>query len=194
MLVLASQSSSRKAMLTAAGVEFSAVPAAVDERALEASLAGNAPEAIALALAEAKVLAVSAGHGTALVLGSDSLVSVEGRRFDKPRSRDEAAEHLRRFSGREMHLHSAAALAQSGAVLWRHGDRAVLRVRPLSEPFIASYLDAEWPAVAGCVGVFRIEAMGVQLFESIAGSHFTVLGMPLLPVLAALRIYGGLRG
>ncbi len=194
MLVLASQSSSRKAMLTAAGVEFSAVPAAVDERALEASLAGNAPEAIALALAEAKALAVSAGHGTALVLGSDSLVSAEGRRFDKPRSRDEAAEHLRRFSGREMHLHSAAALAQSGAVLWRHRDRAVLRVRPLSEPFIASYLDAEWPAVAGCVGVFRIEAMGVQLFESIVGSHFTVLGMPLLPVLAALRIYGGLRG
>ena len=194
MLVLASQSSSRKAMLTAAGVEFSAVPAAVDERALEASLAGNAPEAIALALAEAKALAASAGRGTALVLGSDSLVSAEGRRFDKPRSRDEAAEHLRRFSGREMHLHSAAALAQSGAVLWRHGDRAVLRVRPLSEPFIASYLDAEWPAVAGCVGVFRIEAMGVQLFESIAGSHFTVLGMPLLPVLAALRIYGGLRG
>ena len=194
MLVLASQSSSRKAMLTAAGVEFSAVPAAVDERALEASLAGKAPEAIALALAEAKALAVSAGQGTALVLGSDSLVSVEGRRFDKPRSRDEAAEHLRCFSGREMHLHSAAALAQSGAVLWRHGDRAVLRVRPLSEPFIASYLDAEWPAVAGCVGVFRIEAMGVQLFESIAGSHFTVLGMPLLPVLAALRIYGGLRG
>ena len=194
MLVLASQSSSRKAMLTAAGVEFSAVPAAVDERALEASLAGNAPEAIALALAEAKALAVSAGRGTALVLGSDSLVSVEGRRFDKPCSREEAAEHLRRFSGREMHLHSAAALAQSGAVLWRHGDRAVLLVRPLSEPFIASYLDVEWPAVAGCVGVFRIEAMGVQLFETIAGSHFTVLGMPLLPVLAVLRMYGVLRG
>ncbi len=194
MLLLASQSSSRKAMLQAAGVEFSAVPAALDERALEASLAGEVPENIALALAEAKALAVSAGDGKALVLGSDSLVSVEGRRFDKPRSREEAAEHLRRFSGREMHLHSAAALAQSGAVLWRHGDRAVLRVRPLSEPFIASYLDAEWPAVAGCVGVFRIEAMGVQLFTSIEGSHFTVLGMPLLPVLAALRTYGGLRG
>ena len=193
MLVLASKSSSRRAMLEAAGVGFSAVPAALDERALEASLAGKAPEAIALALAEAKALAVSAGQGTALVLGSDSLVSVEGRRFDKPRSRDEAAEHLRRFSGREMHLHSAAALARSGAVLWRHGDQAVLRVRPLSEPFIASYLDAEWPAVAGCVGVFRIEAMGVQLFEAIAGSHFTVLGMPLLPVLAALRTYGGLQ-
>ena len=193
MLVLASQSSSRRAMLEAAGVGFSAVPAALDERALEASLAGRAPEAIALALAEAKALAVSAGQGTALVLGSDSLVSVEGRRFDKPRSRDEAAEHLRRFSGREMHLHSAAVLARSGAVLWRHGDQAVLRVRPLSEPFIASYLDAEWPAVAGCVGVFRIEAMGVQLFEAIAGSHFTVLGMPLLPVLAALRTYGGLQ-
>ena len=193
MLVLASQSASRQAMLAAAGVEFSAVPAALDERALEASLAGQAPETIALALAEAKALAVSAGQGAALVLGSDSLVSVEGRRFDKPRSRDEAAEHLRRFSGREMHLHSAAALAQSGAVLWGHGDRAVLRVRVLSEQFIASYLDAEWPEVAGCVGVFRIEARGVQLFESIEGSHFTVLGMPLLPVLAALRQHGVLR-
>jgi septum formation protein len=192
MLVLASQSSSRKAMLEAAGVEFSAVPAALDERALEASLAGQAAHVIALALAEAKALAVSAGQGTALVLGSDSLVSVEGRRFDKPCSRDEAAEHLRHFSGREMHLHSAAALAQSGAMLWRHGDRAVLQVRMLSEQFIADYLDAEWPAVAGCVGVFRIEARGVQLFSSIAGSHFTVLGMPLLPVLAALREYGAL--
>ncbi len=192
MLVLASQSGSRKAMLEAAGVPFTSVPASIDERALEASLAGEATGVIALALAEAKALAVSGRHGEALVLGSDSLVVVAGRRFDKPRSRDEAAEHLRYFSGREMQLHSAAALVRSGARLWGYSDRAVLRVRALSERFIASYLDQEWPAVASCVGVFRIEARGVQLFNSIEGSHFTVLGMPLLPVLEALRQYGEL--
>ena len=192
MLVLASQSGSRKAMLEAAGVAFTAVPASIDERALETALAGEAPEVIALALAEAKALAVSDGSAGALVLGSDSLVSVAGRRFDKPRSRDEAAEHLRYFSGREMQLHSAAALVRGRARLWGHNDRAVLQVRPLSERFIAGYLDREWPAVAGCVGVFRIESLGVQLFSSIAGSHFTVLGMPLLPVLDALREHGEL--
>jgi septum formation protein len=124
------------------------------------------------------------------VLGSDSLVVVAGRRFAKPASREDAADHLRWFSGREMELYSAAALMRDDQLLWQTTDRALLRVRPLAEPFIARYLDAEWPQVAGCVGVFRIEAMGVQLFEHIAGSHFTVLGMPLLPVLAALRDVG----
>jgi septum formation protein len=193
MLVLASQSASRKAMLKAAGVSFTAIPAAVDERALEASLTSAAPEVIVLALAEAKALAVSAARGEALVLGSDSLVSIGGRRFDKPRDRNEAAEHLRYFSGREMHLHSAAVLARGGAAVWRLGDCAVLQVRALSEDFIVHYLDLEWPAVAGCAGVFRIEDRGVQLFESIKGDHFTVLGMPLLPVLGALRDHGALH-
>ncbi len=193
MLVLASQSASRKAMLEAAGVAFTAVPASLDERALEATLAGETPAVIVLALAEAKAVAVSATQGAALVLGSDSIVAVGGRRFNKPRNRIEAAEHLRYFSGREMHLHSAGALARGGATVWRRGDCAVLQVRDLSEDFIASYLDAEWPAVAGCVGVFRIEDRGVQLFESIQGNHFTVLGMPLLPVLAALREHGELH-
>src|SRR5690606_6783997 len=126
------------------------------------------------------------------VLGSDSLVAVEGRRFDKPASREDAAAHLRFFSGRDMHLFSAAALARGGAPVWSAASEAVLRVRPLSEAFIDAYLDAEWPAVAGCVGVFRIEAMGVQLFEDIRGDQFTVLGMPLLAVLAALRAEGEL--
>jgi septum formation protein len=121
------------------------------------------------------------------VLGSDSLVEVAGRRFDKPESCEDAAAHLRFFSGKAMVLHSAAALARDGDLIWSHGEFATLRVRDLSESFIDDYLAAEWPAVAGCVGVFRIEAMGVQLFESIEGSHFTVLGMPLLPVLEALR-------
>ncbi len=191
-LILASQSQSRRAMLDAAGVQYTAEPAALDERALEAGLAGVSAGDVALALAEAKALAVSAAHPGALVLGSDSLVEVARRRFDKPASRADAAEHLQFFSGKTMQLHSAAALARDGQMLWRHGDCAMLKVRDLSAGFIEQYLAAEWPAVAGCVGVFRIEDCGVQLFESITGSHFTVLGMPLLEVLGALREHGAL--
>lgn len=190
MLVLASQSLSRRAMLEAAAVPFTPVPAHVDERAIEAGLGAAPAAAIALALAGAKALAVSRQMSGALVLGSDSLVEVDGRRFDKPASLADAADHLRFFSGKVMRLHSAAALARDGVVTWRHGECAELRVRPLSEAFIASYLAHEWPEVGGCVGVFRIEGLGVHLFESIAGSHFTVLGMPLLPVLGALRAAG----
>ncbi len=190
MIVLASQSASRKAMLSAAGVAYVAVPAHLDERALEAELQGAAPGQVALALAEAKALAVSQLHPGQVVLGSDSLVEVAGRRFDKPLSRDEAAEHLRFFSGKTMHLHSAAALARDGAVVWQYDAMASLYIIDLSEQFIESYLDEEWPAVSGCVGVFRIEGRGVQLFAKIDGDHFTVLGMPLLPALGALRDLG----
>jgi septum formation protein len=191
-LILASQSASRRAMLDAAGVTYRPVPAHVDERAIEAAL-GEAPAPdIALALAEAKALAVSAQHPGALVLGSDSLVVAAGQRFDKPTSRDNAAQHLRFFSGQKLDLHSAAALARDGAIVWRHADAAHLHVRPLSEAFIEAYLTAEWPEVSYCVGVFRIEALGVQLFEKIDGNHFTILGMPLLAVLGALREQGEL--
>ena len=190
MIVLASQSASRKAMLEAAGVPFKAAPAHVDERGIEASLGDASPSEVALALAEAKALAGSAGHPGQLVLGSDSLVEVAGRRFDKPKSREDAADHLRFFSGKAMQLHSAAALARDGELVWRHGEVARLNVRSLSESFIADYLAAEWPEVRACVGVFRIEGRGVHLFESIEGSQFTVLGMPLLPLLGALRDAG----
>jgi septum formation protein len=191
-LILASQSGSRRAMLEAAGVPFEAVPAQLDERALEQALGDAAPARIALALAEAKARAVAAQHPGRLVLGSDSLVEVGGRRFDKPASREEAAAHLRSFSGQEMRLHSAAVLIRDNDVLWSHAALARLTVRELSEPFITAYLGHEWPAVAGCVGVFRIEGRGVQLFEAIEGDHFTVLGMPLLNVLTALRGLGAL--
>lgn len=191
-LVLASQSVSRRAMLEAAGVPFTAIPAAIDERAVEGGLGGAPAAAVARAIAEAKAVAVSQGHPRALVLGSDSLAVCEQRRFDKPADRAEAARHLAFFSGKTIELHSAAVLAQGGGVVWRGSDVARLTVRLLSPAFIESYLDAEWPAVAGCVGVFRIEARGVQLFDAIDGDHFTVLGMPLLPVLAALREMGEL--
>lgn len=188
-IVLASTSVSRKAMLEAAGVAFEAVPADIDERALEAEMQDADPAEIAQALAAAKAAAVKSDR---LVLGSDSLVEVEGRRFDKPASREQAAEHLRFFSGRVMTLHSAAALARNGKIVWVGGDFARLRVRQLSDAFIEAYLDAEWPAVSWCVGVFRIEGPGVQLFDSIMGDQFTVLGMPLLQVLDALREEGAL--
>lgn len=188
-ILLASGSASRKAMLEAAGIAFEARSPELDERALEAEMERAEPAEIAQALAAAKATALRADG---LVLGSDSLVEVEGRRFDKPRSREEAAEHLRYFSGRAMTLHSAAALARSGRIVWIGSDFARLIVRELSEDFIAAYLDAEWPAVSHCVGVFRIEGPGPQLFESVIGDQFTVLGMPLLQVLAALRGEGAL--
>jgi len=185
MIVLASKSASRRTMLGAAGVEFEARPAAIDERAFEAGLAESDPARVALALAEAKALSVE-GHGRP-VLGSDSVVSVDGQRFNKPTSRADATEHLRFFSGKVMELHSAAAIAIGGHLRWSHVARARLRVRELSDDFIERYLVAEWPEVSQCVGVFRIESLGIQLFESIEGDMFTVLGMPLLAVLGALR-------
>lgn len=190
MIVLASKSASRQAMLTSAGVEFEAVPADLDERALEAELEDALPADVAEQLAAAKALAVSAQRPRELVLGSDSLVVVDGERFDKPASRENAAEHLRFFSGRVMYLYSAAVLVRRGDVVFRTVSLACLKVRELSEAFVESYLDAEWPEVGYCVGVFRIEALGPQLFESIDGDQFTVLGMPLLEVLGALRAEG----
>ncbi len=192
MIVLASQSASRKAMLDAAGVAYEALAADVDEGAIKRELIGIPGGEVALILAEAKALAVSAMMPGRLVLGGDSLVEVCGRSFDKPASREEAAAHLRFFSGQTMLLHSAAVLMRDGMAVWRHTETATLKVRRLSDSFIDSYLDREWPAVSGCVGVFRIEALGVQLFETIEGSHFAVLGMPLLALLGALRAQGEL--
>ncbi|MCR2834470.1 Maf family protein [Parerythrobacter lacustris] len=188
--ILASKSASRRAMLDAAGLAYEAIPAGIDERALEIEMAGSPAEEVAQALAVAKAAAVSAVRPDAWVLGSDSLVAVEGRRFDKPVSRDDAADHLRAFSGKVIELHSAASLVRGGKPAWVGHDIACLSVRNLSEDFIAEYLDAEWPEVSHCVGVFRIEALGVQLFDRIDGDQFTVLGMPLLQVLGALRELG----
>jgi septum formation protein len=188
-LILASTSAIRRAMLDQAGVAYRVAAPDVDEGAFESAYAGRDAE-LALALAEAKALEVSARGGDDWVIGGDSVVAVEGRRFSKPVSRENAAEHLRFFSGKTMHLFSAAALARSGAVAWNFVGEAILHVRPLSEEFIADYLDAEWPEVAYCVGVFRMEGRGVSLFDQVEGDHHTILGMPLLPLLGALRERG----
>lgn len=172
-------------MLDAAGVAYEAAKPDVDEDAVKARLSDAAE--IAAELAAAKACSV-ASEGWAI--GSDSVVTASGRLFDKPCDREEAVEHLRFFSGKTMLLTSAVALARGGKLDWRHVETARLRVRDLTDAFIADYLDGEWPEVGYTVGVFRLEARGVQLFSAIEGDHFTILGMPLIPLLAALRERG----
>jgi septum formation protein len=171
-------------MLDAAGVEYRAVEPAIDEDELKLGVSDAREIALRLAIAKAQSIPGDC------VIGSDSVVTAGGRLFSKPRNRDEAAEHLRFFSGKTMALTSAVALARGGTLDWSHAETAMLRVRPLSDAFIAEYLNAEWPEVGYTVGVFRLEARGVQLFDRIDGDHFTILGMPLLPLLAALRERG----
>jgi len=168
-------------MLDAAGVEYRAAKPQVDENELKLGL--TEPQEMALQLAIAKAVSIPGEW----VIGSDSVVSAGGRVFDKPRDREEAVEHLRFFSGKTMQLTSAVALAQGETLDWSHVETAMLEVRPFSDDFIADYLNAEWPEVGYTVGVFRLEARGVQLFDRIDGDHFTILGMPLIPLLRALR-------
>jgi len=168
-------------MLDAAGVEYRAAKPQVDENELKLGL--TEPQQMALQLAIAKAVSIPGEW----VIGSDSVVSAGGRVFDKPRDREEAVEHLRFFSGKTMQLTSAVALAQGETLDWSHVETAMLEVRPFSDDFIADYLNAEWPEVGYTVGVFRLEARGVQLFDRIDGDHFTILGMPLIPLLRALR-------
>lgn len=190
-VILASQSASRRAMLEAAGVPFSTMSAGVDEEAAKAGLRDLNARDLADALAELKALRVSGREPDALVLGSDSVVALEdGTLLDKPETREHAAEHLRLMSGKRHELVSAAVIAEGCKPIWRVVDRAKMYVRPLSDAFIQTYLDAEWPAISGCVGCYRIEGPGAQLFARIDGSQFTVLGLPLLPVLDYLRVRG----
>ena len=192
-LVLASQSAARRTMLDAAGVEHEVIAAHVDEDAVKATFAAEhrSPRDTADALAELKALRVAARAPDALVLGCDSVVALDdGTLLDKPFDRDDAERHLRLLSGKRHRLYSAAVMVEQGRPVWRFVDKAVLHVRLLSDAFIAEYLTAEWPAVAGCVGCYRVEARGAQLFSRIEGSHYTVLGLPLLHTLDYLRTRG----
>ncbi len=180
-------------MLDAAGVPFEAISPGVDEEAAKESLRAQGLKArdMADALAELKALRVSGKHPGELVLGCDSVVELQdGRLLDKAASREEAAEHLRQLSGRRHYLHSAAVIAEAGRPVWRTVDRVTMHVRPLSDVFIADYLDREWEEARWCVGVYRVEGPGAQLFTRIEGSQFTVIGLPLLPLLDYLRVRG----
>ena len=189
-LILASSSAIRRQMLDAAGVAYQACEPDVDEAAIKSGFSGD-DASLARALSQAKAVDVSSRVGaTDWVIGSDSLVSVGGRSFSKPRDRSEAREHLQAFRGKEMQLTSCVALARASRAEWSSSDTSRLYVRDLSDRFIEEYLDAEWPEVGHTVGVFRMEARGVQLFDRIDGNHFTILGMPLIPLLGALRDRG----
>lgn len=185
-LILASNSAIRRSLLDAAGIRFAVAVGDCDEDAVKQRHRGDG-EDLVRALAALKATSLAAAGPQDWVIGADSSVHVEGRRYSKPRDRDEAKAHLRAFSGRTMHLSSGVALARGGVVDWLHADTARLSVRALSDAFIDDYLDAEWPEVGYCVGVFRMEGRGVTLFDRVEGSHFTILGLPLLPLLGALR-------
>ena len=186
-LILASNSQIRRAMLAQAGLEFAARSPDFDEEPVKAD--GLDGEPLVRMLAEGKAASIVAGPEE-WAIGSDSSVSVNGIRYSKPRDRDEAAAHLRAFSNQAMLLSSGVALARNGKVEWSHAETAQLQVRQLSDDFITQYLDREWPDVGHCVGVFRMEGIGVTLFDRIEGSYFTILGMPLIPLLGALRERG----
>jgi septum formation protein len=190
MILLASQSATRRRMLEAAGVPFRTVAAPLDEEQAKARLRAEGLSAAGLALALAEAKARSA-EGDGLILGSDQTLELEdGGMFDKPASLEEAAAQLRTLSGKRHHLHSAAAVVESGRLLWRHVETVTLSVRPLSEAFIQQYLAEEYDAIRWSVGGYRIEGPGAQLFTHVDGSHFAILGLPLLPLLAFLRERG----
>lgn len=191
-LLLASQSAARRRMLEAAGVPFETVPAALDEEEAKTGLiaAGFEPRDLAEMLAEMKAKSIG-DAGDALVIGADQVLELDdGSLLSKPGSRDEALAQLRRLSDSTHYLHSAAVVVERGERVWGETESVALGVRPLGEEFLQAYLDAEYETVRFNVGGYRIEGMGAQLFEVIDGSHFAVLGLPLLPLLAYLRERG----
>jgi len=187
-LTLASESATRRRMLEAAGVPFETRAAEVDEDALKAEMRGPPADAMAAALAERKALSL---REQGLVLGCDQILEREdGSMLSKPRSREDALAQLKSLSGRTHRLHSAAAIVENSKTVWRATETVALAMRPLSEAFLGDYLDREYEAIRWSVGGYRIEGLGAQLFERIEGSHFAILGLPLLPLLAYLRERG----
>lgn len=191
-LVLASTSPARAAMLKAAGVTVALAAPRIDERALDAqwTAEGRSPEEIARLLAEAKARDVGARTPGAVVIGADQTLALGSRRFSKPASREAARDHLLAFRGRIHHLHSGVALVRNGTVLFSTVASAAMHVRAFSDAFLDTYLAAMGEEVTRSVGCYQLEGAGIQLFERIDGDYFTILGMPLLPLLAALRSEG----
>ncbi len=189
-LILASRSAARRAMLTGAGVPYAAEDAGVDEGAIKASLAGIDPAELARELACAKALAVSRRDPEAWVLGSDQTLDIGGEMVSKAPDLAQARERLQTLRGRTHQLNSGAALAWKGNVVWSGVDTARMSMRDFSDAFLDAYLAAEGEGLLGSVGCYRLEGLGSQLFDRVEGDYFTVLGMPLWPVLAELRRAG----
>lgn len=191
MLILASKSAARNALLAGSGLRFEASPAQIDERRLEAEVLGKGGDAVAVAktLAEAKGLTVSRNRPGAVVIGSDQVLAVGEELLHKPADLDDAARQLDRLRGRAHQLHSGIALVRDGAVLWSSVETATLTMRAFSTTERDEVLALEGEAVLGSVGAYRLEGPSIRLFEAIEGDYFTILGLPLLPLLTALRLH-----
>lgn len=186
-LILASQSRARQMLLANAGIDFEAVPAEIDERAVQQSSNLAAPGDIAALLAREKARSVSMRQPGQFVVGADQTLALGNRLFSKPAGRPQAAEQLRTLAGRSHELHSAVAVARDGKILFEAVAIAAMTMRPLSEAEIEAYLNEAGEAVTSSVGAYQLEGLGVHLFERIEGDHFTILGLPLLQLLAFLR-------
>lgn len=189
-LILASQSRVRQALLANAGLSFEAIPAAIDERAVERSCGLTSGGEIAVRLACEKAREVSLRSPGRYVIGADQTLECDGRLFKKPDGRVGAAEHLRALSGRTHALHAGIAIVRDGRLLFEDVSVARMTMRDLSEDTIQAYLNAAGDAVTTSVGAYQLENLGVHLFSRIEGDHFTILGLPLLPLLAFLRDQG----
>lgn len=191
MLVLASRSPTRKTLLEGVGLRFSVRTADIDERTIEQGLLaqGADRETVALALAKAKALAVSAIEPDAVVIGADQTLDCDTLDIHKPASRAQAAAQLRLLAGKSHRLHAAVALAKAGKLLWSTVDSATLTLRSFTETELATVLDLEGDAILSSVGGYRLEGPSARLFSTIAGDYFTVLGLPLLALLEGLRVH-----
>jgi septum formation protein len=192
-LLLASKSEVRRKILAAAGVPIESRPAPIDERAIEARSHVHEAGEVARVLAGAKAHTVAAQMPARVVLGADQTLTLDGRRFSKPADRDGAREQLLALRGKTHRLHSALTVVRGGEVLFEHSDTADLTMRNFSDRFLDSYLDAVGNTALASVGGYQIESAGIHLFERISGDYFTILGLPLLPLLGFLRQCGMMR-
>ncbi|MGM4930809.1 Maf family protein [Tardiphaga sp. 619_E2_N8_5] len=186
-LILASQSLARRELLANAGITFDAMPADIDERGIQQKSGLKAPGEIAALLAERKAAFISLRHPGRYVLGADQILALGDRMFSKPAGREQAAEQLAILAGRTHELHSALAVVCDGATLFSNVSVAHMTMRKLDGTAINAYLDAAGDKVTTSVGAYQLEGLGVHLFELIEGDHFTILGLPLLPLLSFLR-------
>jgi septum formation protein len=186
-LILASQSRARKMLLANAGIDFEVVPAEIDERAVQKASGLSGPGEIASLLAREKALFVSQQKPERYVIGADQTLALGDRLFSKPSGRTQAAEQLHALAGNRHELHSAVAVARGGEILFSDVSVAHMSMRSLSEAEVEAYLDQAGEAVSFSVGAYQLEGLGVHLFQRIEGDHFTILGLPLLPLLAFLR-------
>jgi septum formation protein len=190
ILTLASSSVIRATLLRNAGLEFTVEPARIDEGALIDSLVaeGATPRDIADALTEAKAMRRARPEREDLILGCDQVLDMDGKIFTKPESPEMARAQLMELRGRAHKLHSAAVIYHRGQPIWRHVDSARLTMRPFSDAFLDSYIAQNWEEIRHTVGCYQIEGPGIRLFERVEGSHFTILGLPLLPLLSFLTL------